>query len=234
MLIVPRRVYPHDALVQATVVVKNLSHEQITGPWRTGGIEEPQVQVLDADNHVRYPPPFPLPVFNGGFKVGLPQGIFPGAVVSDQEFFALRGNRIRAVLHFRTQQMTGGGELTVRTPVIRLSLTSAPAPTIALRRSPPVSAVVHPASSQQRGDLYHVGWYACRLANGQIQFGGSGFYEGPPGPDGIPPYLVGYLYLWVPSSGRGLQPGCSSPMEWHVVAGWPNQPVVRINYRSAR
>ena len=228
-LIVPRRPYPHDALVQATVVVKNLSREQITGPWRTGGTEEPQVQVLGAHNHVLYPPPFPIPVVNGTFKVGIRQMMLPRAVASEQEFVALLGNRVRAVMHFQPEQLTGGGELTVRTPVIRFSLISAPAPIIALHRSPPVSAVIYPGSPQQRGDLYHVGWYACHMANGQIQFGGSGFYEGPPGPQGIPPIMVGYLYLWVPSSSRVLQPGCSSPLEWHVVAGWPNQPVVGVN-----
>jgi len=101
---------------------------------------------------------------------------------------------------------------------------------IEVHSSPPVSAVLHPATSQQRGDLYHAGWYACRMANGQIQFGGSGFYEGPPGPQGIPPFLFGYLYFWAPSQSRVLQPGCSSPLEWHVVAGWLNQPVARVDY----
>jgi hypothetical protein len=233
MLIVPGRVYPRDALVQATTILKNVSHSQM---WieQLGVTNEPKPEVLDSEGHVLYPPPFPPPRLNGSFKTGAPPLIAPGAVITEYPLVVLRGNRIHAVLHFHLQTAPPYLRKTLRTSIIRLTLTSGRAPTVAVHRVPPVSAVVHPTTAQRPGDLYHVGWYACRMANGQTQFGGSGFYEGPPGPQGIPPYLVGYLYLWVPSQSRLLQPGCSSPIEWHVVAGWLNQPVVRINYRPPR
>jgi hypothetical protein len=197
-----------------------------------GIAHEPKTEVLDSGGHVLYPPPFPLPRLNGTFKSGVPPLIAPGAVIKEYLLAVLRGNRIHAVLHFHLQTATPGRRITLRTPIIRLTLTSGRAPTVTVHSSPPVSAVLHPATSQQRGDLYHVGWYECRMANGQIHFGGSGFYEGPSGPQGIAPFLFGYLYFWAPSQSRVLRPGCSSPMEWHVVAGWPNQPVVRINYKA--
>jgi hypothetical protein len=219
--------------VQVTTILKNLSHSQI---WveQLGIADEPKVEVLDGEGNVLYPPPFPLPRLNGSFKTGVAPLIAPGAVITEYPLVVMRGNRIHAVLHFHLQRAPLYPRITLRTPIIRLILTSGRAPTVTVHRFPPVSAVVRPSAGQQRGDLYHVGWYACRMPNGQIQFGGSGFYEGPPGPQGIPPYLVGYLYFWAPSQSRVLQPGCSSPVEWHVVAGWLNQPVVRITYRSAR
>jgi hypothetical protein len=90
--------------------------------------------------------------------------------------------------------------------------------------------VITPIDNEGLGPLYHVGWYACRVSNGAIQYGGSGFYESFASGPGVPNYIVGYLYRWAPTQTRTLQPGCSNPLQWHVVAAWPNEPVVVINY----
>jgi hypothetical protein len=65
---------------------------------------------------------------------------------------------------------------------------------------------------------------------GGIRYGGSGFYEGFSNEPGFDNYLVGQLMYWVPSAGNKLRPGCSSPLEWHVIAGWLNEPVVTVDY----
>jgi hypothetical protein len=108
-----------------------------------------------------------------------------------------------------------------------------------MKTSPHISAVVHAHGVASGRYLYHVGWEACRLRNGKIRYGGSGFYESfPLNEDGtpipaLPAYMVGYLYEWVPSRVRTLSPGCHDPLEWHVVASWLNEPIVAINFKAS-
>lgn len=232
MLMVPGRVYPRHALVQVTVIVKNLSRVPISGPEHVGMNTDPEVEVLDSQNRVLYPPPFPTPAFPTSFKHPVPPSTAPGEVLVEHPFVVLHGDRLHAVLAFQSILGAGGPpqRLTVRTPVVHLTLVSAPRPTVTLHGRPRMSAVLQPATRHQRGALYHVGWFSCRLGNGQARYGGSGFYEDFPTPGPGPPLLVGYLYLWVPTSSKVLRPGCGAPLEWHVVAGWVNQSVVTIDY----
>jgi hypothetical protein len=220
--------YVRDALVMAAMTLYNGNRSPVA-VVQHGAFQEPIAQDLTESGGVAYPPPFSPPAVNGGWKQAAQLPIQHGVRVSQQQYLVLKGDRVRAVVHFYIVGAEAS-TVTLRTPSIRLSLETGPHPGLSVHAEPPVSAVVSSHWGSSQGPLYHVGWYACRLGNGTVQYGGSGFYEGlAPSPD-LPNYLVGYLYGWTPTWSTVLKPGCSNPLEWHVVAGWLNRPVVTINY----
>lgn len=224
-----RRSYPRNAVVPATASVRNGNPGVIWIEARSL-VEQPVVRVLAEQSRVVYPPPFPVPSFDAAWKNPPPPQLRPGSVIRKVENVVLWGGSVQAVLHFRVQGTRAAG-FTVRTPVIHLSLHSAPAPTIALTTSPVVSVTVRPPSGMKHGShLSYVDWYTCPLASGGASYGGSGFYEDfSPSPD-FPDLLIGYPYGWTRTRQAHIIPGCARPLEWHMVAGWLNQPVAVLSY----
>jgi hypothetical protein len=225
---VSQRIYPRDALVSTTLVLSNRSRNLV---WimPTSAEREPAAKNLDESGRTRYPPPFPSPNVDVEWKHVPLQPLLPGAGAMRQQYVILRGDQVVGIVHFRLEG-SDASVITLRTPAIRVKLTPGSRPTVFVRTGGAVSALVMPPAMQARGPLLHVGWFSCRLLNGAILYGGSGFYETlSPGP-GLPSYVVGDLYGWTPSWTRRLTPGCAHPVEWHLVAGWLNQPVFTISY----
>lgn len=211
-----KRVYPRDALVPVTVRLRNVS--RFPKVWTFAcGRENPRVQVLNSQGTVRYPPGLALLSPPQCPAAGAQPFLAPGRTFQRQFLVVMRGHLLRAIWNFQTASSSpGANEPTqVTTGQVAVNLVHGPRPVATLHRNPKVYAVVQapPGSS---GLLRVVD--VARCPNGS-----SGAAN-----------TIQNVSIWRPVAGRVIRPPCANPFEWHALAGWVNEPVVRINYVQHR
>lgn len=211
-LIVPGSVYPQNALVPVTLVLRNVSKRTIL-PSRGNdlicGTRAPWAQVVTPGGNVLYPPAMPA---GGGPSCGAwPMGpqLSPGHLVRRQFLVVLRSNRIRGVVSLPGPY---GEDIRVQTAPVQVRLIRDTPPRVRLVRSPGVYADIRPGSPSWSGPLRYVYYWACG-ADGGLQEG---------------------LDQWMTVRATRFEPGCTHPYQWDLVAGWLGHPVATIDYRRAR
>jgi hypothetical protein len=198
-----------NALVRASVTVTNRSKRARHVYFRqcANGPGSPDIQVLNDDGseapllQAQHPfvpcgPPFRQ------------ASVAPGGHVTETDYLVLTGDVVQGSAHIGK-----GDAAQVMTATIHLHLLDAPAPSLQLHSSPPVSALIQPPPGVS-GPLYFKSWTGCYDAQGNI---GSGMQ----------------FTFWQTADGQTITPqedvtACAS-WEWHAVAGWLNHPVVAVN-----
>jgi hypothetical protein len=206
-LLVPKRVYPENALVRVTVRLKNISGHVLS--ISRGCLYGPVwAEVVTRRRAVSYPPALadcaplscPAPVW---------MALHPGQIVQRNVYVILRTRQIRAV----TELEVGGyyyGQ------VAYTRLLRGRAPRVSLGTSPELHADIYP-TIPVRGPLHYIEWAKCPGAGG----------SGP-----LATYNATRTWQSVRSTRLFASFGtrCGKGFEWHVAAGWVNHPVVYVDY----
>ncbi|MDQ2741306.1 MAG: hypothetical protein M3Z66_03275 [Chloroflexota bacterium] len=208
-LSLPQASYPQNALVQASVSMRNVSRHTVwlwtNGPMIPGG-SWPEVDVLDSSGTVVYPPAlptyFPLPG-PPPTLVAAKRGFYLHSLV----YVVLRGSHLQLTL-----DISPGGSTTDRstavhlaTPPLAVTLTAPDTPRITLHTPPAQISVTFQPVDAVQDPLRFVGYADC---------GGTNFQQD---------------IDWSPG-GRGLVPGCQPLRHWYLVAGWPGHSVATVDY----
>ncbi len=210
-LMVPRRVYPQNALVRVVVTLRNLSQQdvQILGqgmnccfPYTLGAVvRDSSDQIVypgDRREHALGPPLSPLTVA-------------PRHSVRQRVFLVLRAGRVQGIV----QVQKGSDYFTVQTPIVTVRLVTERAPQVILHApvADQLTATIRPPT-HMKGYLYSLGSFLC----------GKTYL-----PAGLP--FAGQFQLSLHSK---LTADCSymgTPVtSWYALAGWLNHPVVAIAY----
>jgi hypothetical protein len=208
-LTIPRRRYPHNALILVRATLRNVSHHDV-GYWSPGvalpGVTAPQAEVLNQAGQVIFPPAMPfMPVLPG--PPPTPISLGPGQSVTQRQYVILSGQWLRASQQFLPHLSTRvrRPENTLVTRPIRLRLYGSPAPGLSLRQTA-TGPVLNVTSPHPRGQPLVLAYADC----GSL----FDFY---------------YSRNWVPST-LHMTPGCSPLHAWHVRLAWLNHPVTGIDY----
>lgn len=220
-LAVPRKRYPRDALVRVRASLKDVSKhvlwvEQPGGPVAEDVAVAPRVEVVGSHAAILYPPP-PLPLLLEASGPGLIPGRFtlgPGQIRETEPYVILRGSHLRATVVLLPNARDYTPRTLVATPTLALRLSPRMPPTVSLHvRASSVEADVRPGR-HVRGPLLYVYTAKCAATDGS-------------------PYR--FMAVFTPT-GRHLISQCSAEgldtLEWHVVAAWPKQPVVVVDYKE--
>ena len=215
--------YPRGALVRVTVQLRNVSR----GPIQVGSSEAvecakvgPSAVVLSEQGTQVYPPA-PLGGLQGSCG---PNGLddpkslrplLPGQTMTRHPYVILGGPTIRAIVTYYVQVRGEYVTLHATSKPLSVSLYDAPKPALMLVTSPSLSATITPETGVPAATLRTVYQWLC-------PGDGNAFGTAP-------------MPSWKPvrpdSAGRyTLTPGCPQPYQWHVGAGFPNEPVVYIDY----
>jgi hypothetical protein len=218
---VPRTSYPRDALVRVTVRLRNISRVPIVvGSAQAVECEKvgPSAVVLSEQGDQVYPPA-PLGGLQGSCgpygiddPARLPR-LLPGHTMTRHPYVILRGPTIRAIATYYVH--TDNSRLQAASKSVSVSLYDAPKPALTLTTSPGLSATIAPVTGAPAAKLRMVYQWLC---------------PDPMGARGTAP-----MPYWLPAKTNAagtytLTPDCPQPYQWHVAAGFPNQPVVYIDY----
>jgi len=210
-LVVPRRVYPRNALVRVVVTMRNLSRQdvQILGqgsyccfPYTLGAV------VRDMSDQIVYPGDRIESTLGPPLS---PLTVAPRHSMSQRVYLVLRAGRVQGV----GQVQEGADIVTVVTPVVTIRLVTERAPRVILHApvTDQLTATIRPPT-HMKGYLYSLGSFLC----------GKTYL-----PAGLP--LAGQFQLSLHSK---LTADCSytgTPVtSWYALAGWLNHPVVAIAY----
>jgi hypothetical protein len=210
-LILDRQTYPANALVQATVRVKNLSGAAVDLGASSGRFcptTSPGIQVLDGAGAIVYPPEVddysictPLP-YNGVLP--------PGEGIQRHLLVILRGSYVQAVVSV-------GRYTRIESAILPLHLRPASPPSAALSLEPSPHADVD-RTSAGHGPLYSFQVAECRTVTSDT--------------------VIGSLH-WeaIPRQGKSvyrLRPKCEPLSTWHVVVRFLNHSVTAIGYVKAQ
>ncbi|MGI8827113.1 MAG: hypothetical protein ACR2JC_16025 [Chloroflexota bacterium] len=203
-----RRVFERNALTVVSVEVLNVSRHAIH--LERGETDNPFVSVLARSGEEVYPPALPLVTPQSDSSLS-PQVLDPGQSFSHDVYVVIRGPSLRPVVLLQdssTRRVAG--------TAVTVSLRPGPRPQVLLHTSPEISADILPSTTVY-GPLIYQSMSACGLPhNGEME-------EVQAGPSG-----------WTPAGGTRLapvwNPACTSGREWHVVAGWLDHPVARVDY----
>jgi hypothetical protein len=209
-LSIPRPSYPRDALVLATIRLRNLTHHTVQVPVVGAGCSTVVVQVYNRPQHPLFPPTFPDALDTVSCTPHIPTvSLAPGSTRVSHLPIILRGSHLRLVA-----TLPIAGASTVTTPAITVQLTARTGvPTITLHTGRSPYADVRPPQ-HARGPLMVTEWLACN--------GGSRVFGDP------------WNSVWSSSMSNRIAPqwhwlpGCTGQREWHALAGWLNHPVVDI------
>lgn len=205
-LIVPKQVYPQNALVRVTVQVQNLSNHSMDLGATSGRYcptTSPGVQVIDKIGTIVYPPE----VSNYSICTPHPSSAIlrPKRVIQRRLLVILRAPYLQAVVTI------GKG---IESAILPLRLVPGIPPSSIVSNEPSPHIDIHP-SPGDRGRLHYFQVTECRTAQSDS--------------------VKGSLH-WRTSGGARhvvrLHPDCLPATSWHVVAGYVNQPVATIEYRS--
>jgi hypothetical protein len=231
-LLIPRRSYPQDALVQFTVTLQNISQrDRYLQDWPPdwGGRYSPHILMRTAGGRLVYEEELssflaPTP---GGF--GSNYILRPGATLRRHIRFVLEAGQVQAVEKVfdgytsfssrpgtptppRSQWATH--QWRVVTPFVPLTLTHEPAPVVAVSRT---------------------GGWVLLAARSRVAVSGSPLFM-----DSIrcwtgPSMMWTNQHVpWTPARGNrfsnSFERHCPSPQPWHAVIGWPNHRVAFISY----
>lgn len=222
-LILPSRAYPRNALLRATVKVRNNSAASLTvrQPSCRADGPSPAVQVLNRNGQVVFPPPLKEPPLQGTIcMTGPPPPLLPHHILTQKFYVIARSDRIRAVIW-------SGSELSMETPVVHIRLVPAQAPKLVLVTGPSVHATVSVHNPRKKQGFLYTEWYSCPDLPRQ-EIGGTTFYERVS--TGGAPSVTGRVFNWAATSGRRISPGCINPVEWHAAVGQLGQPVSYLDY----
>jgi len=234
---VPKRSYPRNALVAATVVVQNGSGKRIVVQdlqCRADG-PSPAVEVLAHDGKIMFPPALPFPPLgNAQCKEGPPPPLVPGATLRLHYYLILRGPLIRATAYFDVPALQGGLTVGTRTalatPIVRVTLTRADAPGVRVAAHPRVHAVVALPPSLRGRPLLYTDWYTCPR-NVLAKLGGQGFEvdSGDVGPITLRS-VTGEVLSWGVARSQRIRPRCAHPHEWYLAVGQRGHSVAVAHY----
>jgi len=215
-LTAPHRDYPENALIRVSVRLENLSHhwKTVRGSGPLCGSNRPSAEVTTSAGLAVYPPAIPF-VFASCGRVLFGTRLLPGGVLQAHPLIILRGNRVQAYASIDNQ----GTEIITK-PLV-LHLFPGVAPRVTITKTPFLQAAVRPTNEGTKKRLYFLYGYRC---------------PGDPADDGFIGTASG-VFQWQSTtlSHHGaylFQVGCDNPIAWHVVAGYLNQPVATIDYRS--
>lgn len=207
-VLVPRRSYPKDALVQVRVVVRNISHRAVVIDAPCGS-EGPEAQSTTATGHLLYSMVFhPTSGLSTLCHNQTAPRLAPRHVLEVRQYLVLEGPGIRGFV-----PLAGNRWAQTRPALVRL--TPARPLRVNMRSKHRVEAMI-PRPPGAQGPLLWYGWSAC-LEHGTP-------FSSP-------------NYGWVRSSSDVATPlqarerACSQITEWHAIAGYLNYPVAIINYR---
>lgn len=219
-LIVPRSAYPRGVLTRVTVRVQNISRQRLTVlPGCANELDNPKVESLTTNGTVRYPPAVPaikggplLPPCTGGGSMA-PGTLAPGASEQASVLVILGTGRLRAVVTLAPLGANNrlGRPFNVVGRALQVRLVQAPR-TRVVRCSATYSClqILPPPGARISGPLYFAYSSRCEDARGNVAYA-----QGP---------------LVEPTASTTLHIGCGGHLaELHVVAGWLNQPVGRLD-----
>lgn len=211
-LMVPRRVYPENALVRVVVTLRNLSQQDVQisgqgmfccGQYSLGAVvRDTSGQILYASDRRETP-------LGPGLS---PLTVAPRHSMSQRVFLVLRADRVQGVV----QVQKGSDYFTVQTPVVTVRLVTERAPRVILRAAvaDQVTATIRPPT-HMKGYLYYLGSYLC------------GKSDLPAGlPSSAEPFQLSLHSKLTADCSYSTMPVTS----WYVLAGWLNHPVVAIDY----
>lgn len=217
-LTVPRSIYPRGGITRVTVRVENLSRQPlIVTPGCAFQFDNPQIESLTPSGVIRYPPAVrsatanPSPPCTGG---AVRSGVLRSGAYSQWSVLALLGaSRLRATVALAPLEPNNrvGRSFTVVGRTVPVRLLGMPGTRI-VRCSNSYSClhVLPPPGARVTGPLYYAYSAKCEDANGNVAYGQQ--------------------LLLTPTTRTTLHIGCGAPLvELHLVAGWLNQPVGRID-----
>jgi hypothetical protein len=203
-IVLPGRTFARNSLVRVRVSATNISGRpiQLSASCRNGGLPTFFAGVLNGQGRLVYAPPpvrpIPEPPCTGGSANGTsgPQ-LRPGQTLTKPEYIILRGAQVAAIL-------TGaGGRIVGRALSVRL--THAPAARLVFSRDDS-TVTISPG----------------RPAHGPPLIAQAVGCAGPGAG-------VANSINWYRAGSRTIHPACrlleGSVVQWHIVAGWPDQPV---------
>jgi hypothetical protein len=213
-LSIPRQRYPLDALVLATISIRNLSHHTIQVPVVGTACSAVVVQVYDRPQRPLFPPTFPGALEVVSCTPQVPTvSLAPGATKVSRLPVILRGPHLRLVA---TLPFVGAAIVT--TPAITVQLTPrAGAPMVTVHTRPTLYADVHPPQ-RPSGPLLITDWLACHHGS---RISGDPWSS---------PWSSRTSERITPEWHR--LPKCTGQREWHVLAGYLNHPVVHIDWKQ--
>jgi hypothetical protein len=211
-LILGKRTYPWNALVKVGVRLRNESNRTVwvrTVGNSEPGIVEPQPEVHDRQGRLLFPPAFPY-LYPLPGPLPVPLALAPHQVMTRADYIILRAPYLRLVAHIGLNRRFNATTFVVATKSITLHLTSLPGPAyqVEFHRPPDrLSATVTAVTAKPHGRLLHIEYSDC---------------------DGTANWT---FITWAPGGNRFV-PDCPQPHEWHVIAGYLNQPVIAIDYTA--
>jgi hypothetical protein len=202
-MVIPRRVYPRNALVRLSVHIQNVSrHSVLTSIGSQCIGNNPFIEVWDAEipqipPHMMLPP---CPVPSG-------QPLAAGKSVTQHVIFVLTGAVIQGVLNV-------GRSLAkqIATPKVAVRVSDAVPASLVVHKLQRGRVVVIQRPARAPGPLYVLETTYCGTGGGIAS-------------------LLGEPH-WLPVDGNRFSSGCTGPQEWHGYAGYLNYPVATIDYRS--
>jgi len=206
-LIVPHKTYPRNALARVTVTARNVTRRPVRITSLDCGTGNPYVDLSDGHENITQLPTFtrflapPCPVpAPTSFR-----SLGAGHSLQWRPYVIMTGRVIEATITLGKPP----GSRQVSTPAIVLRLTDGKTLEVRLHRSGGwVFADIQPVGPIQ-GPLRYIESVRCPVNDG---------------------YQVVTEYTWRVADGERVTPGCGPVSEWHVIAGWLDQPVATIDY----
>ncbi len=203
-LLVPRTVYPRDALVRVTVTVRNASPHAVTIA-DSGGRLGLWVDVLNVSGAVVYSSEGQGSIPGQLIPPVQTRVLQPGQSLQAHPYIVLRGSLIRAVVN--TSDPADGKPTLIQ-------LTRGDAPRLLVYTQPGLHALLRPAIIHQRGKPLITMTTTC--ADSPMPVGTPGWIAAP-----APTRNV-----------YRLSATCAHPLVWHLAAGWLNESVVDVEIRE--
>jgi len=206
-LVVPRRVYPKNALVRFSVHVQNVSRHSVLTFIGDGCTQtNPFLEVVDSAGDVTSQ--FPQNMMVHPCPIGAGYPLPPGASRIEKVLVVLNGVAVRAVLdvgRFLTKS-----EVTPPASV-GISATGPAPPIVHQSAHGRVITIERPADAA--GPLYLLDSTLCGPSSGTASLSAH--------------------EIWTAVQGNRIASGCLGAQEWSGFAGYLNFPVVTIDYRSS-
>lgn len=218
---IPRRAYPHNALVRVTVRAANVSqhtvHVTSTPQYGDCPTVQPVIRMQSRDGRRNFSPGlFGLSIHGCPFptQAGPRSVLKPGHALTTTQYIVLRGARLQAaftILH-------GRRAVGITTPALVVHGVSVPSPRVAVHGGTRPYAIVTPPAGVHGGMLAQSGWQCLKRSPepGSPTKDGGSTPLAPADPRHLTP---------------GLAPSCGPVLWWVAVVGWEGYPVAEINYR---
>jgi hypothetical protein len=207
---VPHKTYPRNALIRVTITARNVTWRpvRITRVNTLCGDNNPYIDVSDGQGH-----PSQLPTFTRFLATTCPipvsyRSLGVGRSLRWHRYGILTDSVVEATIILGKPP----GSREVSTPAIAVRLTEGQAPQVMLHTDRgSVFADIQPVGPVQ-SPLRYIESVNCP-------------FIGP-----VAGYRVVTEYTWRIEVGNRVTAGCDPVSEWHVIAGWLDQPVATIDY----